>query len=117
ASFSQDAGKTFGAPIRIDDVGAVGRVDAQLLADGSAAVSWIEFAEQRAQFKTRRVERTGVKSASIAVAGIAAGRASGYPRLARRHNELLFAWTETGEKPQVRTAVARLGAIATTADR
>jgi hypothetical protein len=117
ASFSQDAGQTFGAPIRIDDVGAVGRVDAELLPDGSTAVSWIEFADQRAQFRIRRIERTGVKSASIAVAGIAAGRASGYPRVVGRQNELVFAWTETGEQPHVRTAVARLGAIATTADR
>jgi hypothetical protein len=117
ASFSHDAGKTFGAAIRIDDVGAVGRVDAELLPDGSAAVSWIEFADQRAQFRIRRIERTGVKSSSIAVAGIAAGRASGYPRLARRPNELLFAWTETGDTPHVRTAVARLAAMATTVAR
>ena len=117
ASFSQDAGKTFGAAIRIDDVGAVGRVDAELLPDGSAAVSWIEFADQRAQFRIRRIERTGVKSASIAVAGIAAGRASGYPRVVGRQNELVFAWTEAGEKPQVRTAVARLAATAGTGAR
>jgi hypothetical protein len=108
AAFSSDAGETFGAPIRIDDVGAVGRVDVELLADGSAAVTWIEFADQRSQFRIRRIERSGAKSSSSTVAGIAASRASGYPRLARRRNELLFAWTEPGDRPQVRTAVARL---------
>ena len=77
AAFSSDAGATFGAPIRIDDVGAVGRVDVELLADGSAAVTWIEFAEQRSQFRIRRVEPGGAKSSSSTVAGIAAGRSCG----------------------------------------
>ncbi len=109
-AFSSNAGETFGAPIRIDDVGAAGRVDVELLADGSAAVSWIEFANQRSEFRIRRAEQNGSRSASLAVSGIASGRSSGYPRLARRGNELLFAWVESGEKPQVRTAVAQLAA-------
>ncbi len=45
AAFSSDSGATFGPPVRIDDAGAVGRVDIELLADGSAAVTWIEFAD------------------------------------------------------------------------
>lgn len=106
AAFSSDSGATFGPPVRIDDAGAVGRVDIELLADGSAAVTWIEFADQRSEFRIRRAERGGARSPSIAVSGISAGRSSGYPRLARRGNELLFAWVESGEKPRVRTAVA-----------
>jgi hypothetical protein len=108
AAFSSNAGESFGSPIRIDDVGAVGRVDVELLADGSAAVTWIEFANERSEFRIRRVESDGSRSASLAVSGIASGRSSGYPRMARRGGELLFAWTEAGEKPQVRTAVAQL---------
>ena len=108
AAFSSDAGATFGPPVRIDDVGAVGRVDVERLADGSAAVTWIEFAEQRSSFRIRRVERGGERSPSVAVSAIAPGRSSGYPRMARRGNELIFAWVETGEKPRVRTAVAQL---------
>jgi hypothetical protein len=107
-AFSSNAGETFGAPIRIDDVGAVGRVDVELLVDGSAAVSWIEFANQRSEFRIRRAEQNGSRSASLAVSGIASGRSSGYPRLTRRGNELLFAWVDAGEKPQVRTAAAQL---------
>jgi hypothetical protein len=107
-AFSSNAGETFGSPIRIDDVGAAGRVDVELLADGSAAVTWIEFAGQRSEFRIRRADRTGSKSASLAVSGIASGRSSGYPRVARRGNELIFAWTEPGETSRVRTAVARL---------
>jgi hypothetical protein len=114
AAFSSTAGETFGPPIRIDDVGAVGRVDVELLADGSAAVTWIEFANQHSEFRIRRAERSGSRTASQAVSGIASGRSSGYPRLARRGNELVFAWVESGEKPQVRTAVAQLAPLAGT---
>ena len=107
-AFSSNSGETFGQPIRIDDVGAVGRVDIELVPDGAAVVTWIEFANQRSEFRIRRAERTGSRSASLAVSGIASGRSSGYPRLASRSNELLFAWVEAGETPQVRTAVAQL---------
>ena len=69
AAFSSNAGETFSAPIRIDDVGAVGRVDVELLADGSAAVTWIEFADQRSEFRIRRAERGGSRSPSLAVSG------------------------------------------------
>lgn len=110
-AFSSNAGETFGQPIRIDDVGAVGRVDVELLADGSAAVTWIEFAGQHSELRIRRAERDGSRTASQAVSGIASGRSSGYPRLARRGNELVFAWVESGEKPQVRTAVMQLAPI------
>ena len=43
-AFSQDAGRTFGAPIRVDDAGSLGKVDLELLLDGSAVASWIELA-------------------------------------------------------------------------
>lgn len=109
AAFSRDAGKTFGAPIAVHEVGALGRVDVELLASGSAVVSWIEFADQRSQFRIRRVDPSGSRSASSSVAAISSSRASGYPRMASRGDELVFAWTDTsGESPRVQTAVATL---------
>jgi hypothetical protein len=110
AAFSKDAGKTFGAPIRIDDAGTLGRVDLELLPDGSALVTWIEFANQQAQFKARRIEATGSKSAPVTIAGLAGSRASGYPRAAISGGEVVFAWTESGQAGalHVRTAAASL---------
>jgi hypothetical protein len=109
AAFSSDAGRTFGDPIRVHDEGAVGRVDVELLPSGAAIVAWIEFAGQRSQFRMRRIEPGGGFSASARVADISASRASGYPRMARAGDELLFAWTDVaGGGSQVKTAVARL---------
>ena len=107
-AFSQDAGRTFSPPIRLDDVGALGRVDVELMSDGSALASWIEFADQRAQFQVRRVDRAGSRSPAINVSAIAGSRASGYPRIEAHGDEIVFAWTESTEgRNQVRTAVAR----------
>lgn len=109
-AFSQDSGATFGAPIRVDDGGSLGRVDVELLPDGAALATWIEFADQRAQFRARRIERNGTRSAAVTVAGLAGNRASGYPRAAIANGEVVLAWTESvdGGGLQVRTAAARL---------
>ena len=112
-AFSQDAGRSFGAPIRLDDAGALGRVDVELTPDGSAIASWIEFAQQRAQFRVRRVEPSGARSPSATVTSLAGTRASGYPRIGLSGDELVFAWTENAQgTSRVQTAVARLPAHA-----
>ena len=113
AAFSADAGASFGTPIRLDDVSALGRVDVQLLADGSALSTWIEFADDRAQFKVRRVVPSGQQGQAMAVSALNAGRASGYPRMVRAGREIVFAWTEAGDTPRVRTAVAVLPSAGT----
>jgi hypothetical protein len=109
-AFSQDSGATFGAPIRVDDGGSLGRVDVELLPDGAALATWIEFAEQRAQFRARRIDRAGTRSAPVTVSSMANSRASGYPRAAIANGEVVFAWTESadGGGLQLRTAAARL---------
>jgi hypothetical protein len=107
-AFSSDAGRTFGVPIRLDDVSAIGRVDVELIAEGAAVASWIEFANQRTEFKIRRVDRSGAKSPAVTVSSLAGGRASGYPRIAASGSEIVFAWTESvSGGSRVQTAIAR----------
>ena len=81
-------------------------MDIELLPDGSAVATWVEFANQRSQFSARKVDRSGRKSAVMTVATIEGARASGYPRVAGAGDELVFAWTESKDgKLRVRTAV------------
>ena len=108
AAFSKDAGRTFGSPVRLDESMSLGRVDIDLLPDGSAVAAYIEYAEKRAQFRVRRIEPSGARSEPVTVAGIDGGRTSGYPRIARSGDELVFAWIERGGGSQVRTAAARI---------
>jgi len=108
AAFSSDAGRSFGTPVRLDDVGALGRVAITWVEGGAAVASWIEFADGRAEFKLRRVTARGERSPAVAVSNLAASRASGYPRLAASRHELVFAWTESGQPSRVVTAIAKL---------
>jgi hypothetical protein len=108
AAFSSDAGRTFGAPVRLDDEASLGRVDIELLPDGSAAAAYVEFADQKAQFRVRRVLRDGSTSQPLTVTGMAGNRSSGHPRMVLQDGELVFAWTARNGRSQVRTAVARL---------
>jgi hypothetical protein len=106
AAFSTDGGATFGAPVRLDDTASLGRVDIELLEDESAIASWVEFADQRAELRVRWINSRARRGPAQTVAGIGAGRASGYPRLTLLGHELLFAWTETSDgRSTVRTAV------------
>ena len=106
-AFSTDGGATFGSPVRVDDGVAIGRVDVELLPDGSALVGWIEFALGASEFRVRRVAAGGARGPSVRVAGLAADRASGYPRLARSGRMLVFAWTEVRDHVKhVRAATA-----------
>lgn len=102
AAFSSDAGRTFGEPIRLDGTSALGRVDIELLPDGSAVATWIEFAEQRSEFSARRIHPSGPTSERVTLAAIEGARTSGYPRVERDGDELTFAWTES------RTGVLRV---------
>ena len=108
-AFSGDAGASFAGAVRLDDGSPVGRVAVQLLAPGEAAVSWLERVGDRAEVRVRRVRADGTKSASTTVAAADAGRASGFPRMVRSGDTLVFAWTDTGgEDARVRVATARL---------
>jgi hypothetical protein len=108
-AFSSDAGRTFGTPVRLDDGASVGRVDVELLTDGSAVASYIESGGGRPRFNVRRVDRSGARTAAVTIAGLEDGRTSGYPRMARQGDELVFAWVERAGALHVKTAVASIG--------
>ena len=109
AAFSSDAGRTWSQPIALEDKVSRGYVDIELLDDGSAVASWVEFEGGRSQFKVRRVEPSGARSASITIAN-GEGGVIGYPRIARSGDELVFAWTEgkDEEAQHVKGASARV---------
>jgi hypothetical protein len=107
-ALSSDAGRTFGAPVRLDDEASLGRVDVELLADGSALAAYMEFAGQKSQLRVRRVSADGSRSEASTVAGMAGNRSSGYPRMALHNGELVFAWTDRESGSRVKTAVAPL---------
>jgi len=114
-AFSHDAGRTFAEPVRVDDAGSLGRLGVQLLDDGSAAVIWIERANQRSQLRVRIITPAGMRSTPVTIADTEGSR---YPRMIRDRGELLFSWTGTEKGPsQVRTARASIAPQAAASPR
>ena len=107
-AFSRDSGRTFGPAVRVDDGRSLGRLGVQLLADGSAAVSWVELANSRAEFRLRTVTPNGVRSAPVTVSADPDTRS---PKLAGNGRELVFAWTEFDENDVSRVRTARASLI------
>lgn len=110
-AFSGDAGATFGAPTRVDDGEALGRVDVVLLADGSALVCWMSGGAEGGANKVRRVAPDGTLGPVAIIAQSDVSRSSGFPRMARQGDTVHFAWTQFGKPSQVRTATADVSAF------
>lgn len=109
-AFSRDAGATWSPPVRVDDGQPVGRVDALLLDDGSALVSWLErTGGQSAAVRVRQVGADGTLGQAATVTESSAARSTGFPRMTRSGDQLYFAWTEPGTPSRVRAARLPLG--------
>jgi hypothetical protein len=105
-AFSHDAGRTFGAPVAVDDASSDGRVGVELVNDASAIVTWVESSAKPPAFAARRVGDRGARGPSVAVGASTGTR---IPRVGRFDNEMLFAWTVTeGGAPHVVTARTRV---------
>ncbi len=106
-AFSEDGGRTWGEPIRLDENTTLGHLDVELLPDGSAVASWMEFSDGRSSLMVRRVDAAGARSDATAVPG--ANRVNGYPRMALAGNELVMAWGAVEDDGQwIRAAVAQV---------
>jgi hypothetical protein len=106
--FSADGGRSFGEPLAIHTARPIGRVDAVQLEDGSALILWVELEEPDAVIRLRQVQPDGSMAEPVTVSATTASRASGFPRMVRSGDQLVFAWTEVGEPTRVRLATARL---------
>ena len=107
-AFSRDGGATFGSPIRVDEGTPIGRVDVELLEDGTAIVTWLEASGDEPRVLARRVSPDGSLGPTLVVTETSGARASGFPRVTRLGRELLFAWTLPGEDGGIRVRAGRL---------
>ncbi len=109
-AFSSDAGATFGNAVRLDEGLPRGRVGVVLDDAGGALVSWLELRDGNvAEVRVRRVATDGSLGTPMSVASTTGARASGFPRMVRAGDQLVFAWTAPDSQSQVRIARARIG--------
>jgi len=111
-AFSNDGGRVFSKPIRIDGGDPIGRVGTTLMPDGSALVSWLESERGKAAIKVRKVTASGRLGSPMIVAASSSARASGFPQIVRTEDDVWFAWTEPGAQPQIKLARVALQAFA-----
>ena len=107
-AFSSDGGATFGEPVRVDDGDPDGRVDLVLAPDGGAVVAWIERVADAGELRVRRVDGAAgaaAAPAALTIAQMTGGRAAGFPRMARRADDVVIAWTDVDAQ---RVRVARI---------
>jgi hypothetical protein len=104
-AFSDDAGSTFAQPVEVDEGTPLGRVQVVILGDRSALVSWMESSPKGANIKVRQINEDGWRGEAATVAESSSARSSGFPRMARVGNEVVFAWTQADKPSRVRTAV------------
>ncbi|MCA1565558.1 MAG: glycoside hydrolase [Acidobacteria bacterium] len=110
-AFSDDAGMNFGAPTRVDDGHALGRVDIVMLPDGSALVCWMSGGAEGGANKVRRVSPGGVPGPVTIIAKTDVSRSSNFPRMSRLGDTVHFAWTQFGKPSRIRTPSADVSAF------
>ena len=107
AALSTDSGKTFGKKIRVDEGKPFGRVDVVSRSSGAAVVSWVERTAQGTQVRIREIAANGTAAAPMNVSGTTGVGSGAFPRMVRSGDDIVVAWTDGSNSPQVRTAVVK----------
>ena len=102
-AFSNDAGRTFGKPLRLDEGSAIGRTDLLWLDKETVLVSWLEEGDESGNLELMIVHASSGKTNTLESFSISSGRGSGYPKLALIEGFVFVAWTEPGEDGKVFT--------------
>jgi len=106
-AFSNNTGESFNQAVKVNEAKTIGRVDLLMLDDGSALVSWIEGNAQKAELKARQVKTDGTMSEPFIIAQTSIERKSGFPKMIKVANEMIFASTDVATN-RIRVSVARL---------
>lgn len=107
-AFSDDAANSFRKAVPVDDGKPLGRVDVELLEDGSALVTWLERGAAGAEVKIRKVRGNGVRGSSVTVGTTNAARSAGFPRVVMAKETAWVAWTEAGQTSRIRSAMVHV---------
>jgi hypothetical protein len=100
-AFSDNAGETFGMPIRVDNGNAIGRVDIVSLDASNAAVLWMEPKGNETLIQLAKVSNSGKVNTPITISKTLNERASGFPQVEKVGQFLFISWTSLGEAQSI----------------
>ena len=92
-SFSKNNGNSFGAPLKVNDHDAIGRVDVSFLNDEEVIVSYMEFDDIGTYLRIKKVSFDGKISEPITISKIDGGRNTGVPQLEIIDSDIFIVWT------------------------
>ena len=107
AAYSTDGGRTFAEPILVDGDRPLGRVSASTI-EGGVVITWLAAADSGARVLARAVGSNGPTAASVVIGKSSAERASGFPSLVTRGQEIVAAWTVPGDPRTIRVVAVPL---------
>ena len=110
-AFSNDNGNTFEAPITVAAETIMGRLDIELLDDGSAILSSMDSKDGESVILLHHIKQDGTISESFTVSETANSRSSGFPRMVIKDDIIYLAWTSVGDVLQIQSAEILLDAI------
>lgn len=93
--YSTNGGETFGELIKVneEDSKPLGRIDLEMLDDGSVIVSWINVYDGKGKIALRKIKQDGKKGEIINPATISTKRISGFPQIEKFKKNLILSYT------------------------
>lgn len=93
--------------ISLDKNRPIGRPTVTVLDDDSTLVCWLRRADGHSQLRAARVMKDGRIAAQLTIAKVAAGRASGFPRVTADGLAGILCWT-SGKTPNSTVRATRI---------
>jgi len=92
----------------VDTGSPIGRVDLEMVEDGSVYISWMEAKDEIGQIMVAHYSSAGELIGRFVLADNRSDRASGFPRMTINGNELIVAWRDTMNEPKIFTGKVRI---------
>ncbi len=107
-AFSEDGGRSFKAPFRIDNGNPLGRVDLVFISEQEVLASWVERTEDHAAILAIKLTPEGPKGEDFVVTQTSPSRGSGFPRMIKAGDKVIVAWTHVDETTKVKSAMIHI---------
>ena len=108
-AFYNSTSNRFDAPILLDFIDPLGRLDIEVVDADSALISWVDSVDNQTKIQLQRVYQDGTRSEIFSVSSTSPKRSSGFPRMVIKEGNVYLAWTDSNNGSlQVKTVKVNL---------
>ena len=111
-AFTDDFGTSFSPPVLVErgstEAATLGRVDLEWISTDTVLVSWLTALGADAEIRYRTVDIDGAVGAVKVLAKTNPSRSSGFPRMARASERVVFVWRQLDEPAMLQMATITL---------